>query len=223
LVEVEDAEKPLAANVHAPSPAFFESRQDGVRRVPVELLPVEVERQQVHLSFGAFSAYQRHEPGHRRARKEGRKYPWGDNEPTPELARFDTSDTSPVTSHPEGATPEGIHHLGGNVWEWCRDWYREDYSEAERSDPLGPEQGLSRVMRGGAFDYNPYTDYEYFDVGLRVAWSAAGSARRGRRGRLSSELAAERERWGGGRFRFVRSQPMRDELLPATSTSREPA
>ncbi len=35
--------------------------------------------------------------------------------------RDDYSETAPVTAFPEGATPEGVLNLSGNVWEWCAD------------------------------------------------------------------------------------------------------
>ena len=117
--------------------------------------------------------------------EEGRTYPWGEASPTPELANFRTSSTTPVTSHPDGRTPEGIHHLSGNVWEWCRDWY-DEYSEGEQVDPLGPGSGPpSRVLRGGSFINSEnnlrgatrtYRDpeFELNFIGFRVAWSAAG-------------------------------------------------
>ena len=50
-----------------------------------------------------------------------RKYPWGNKEPNDKIANFNTTMTfgnpKPGDSHPLGATPEGIMHMGGNVWE----------------------------------------------------------------------------------------------------------
>jgi formylglycine-generating enzyme required for sulfatase activity len=48
-----------------------------------------------------------------------RKYPWGDKEPTNELANFNslTGGPLPGDSHPQGRTPEGVYHMAGNVWE----------------------------------------------------------------------------------------------------------
>lgn len=40
----------------------------------------------------------------------------------------------------------------GNAWEWTADWYAaETYSEADRIDPTGAEDGRSRVRRGGSY------------------------------------------------------------------------
>ena len=49
----------------------------------------------------------------------------------------------------------GLHDMHGNVWEWCQDWYG-DYptiieTDLTETDPLGPESGTHRVLRGGDF------------------------------------------------------------------------
>ena len=49
LLQIEDAEKPLGFDIDAIVFSFAKAAHDGVRRVPVKSLPVEVERQQVHL------------------------------------------------------------------------------------------------------------------------------------------------------------------------------
>jgi formylglycine-generating enzyme required for sulfatase activity len=52
--------------------------------------------------------------------------------------------------------------MGGNVWQWCADWYRPDYYatlEAVSVDPKGPADSVDpaepgvpkRVQRGGSY------------------------------------------------------------------------
>jgi len=116
----------------------------------------------------------------------GRRYPWGPDEPSDRLANFggNVGDTTPVGSYPEGATPEGIHDLAGNVWEWCADWFGE-YPLEEEKDPKGARSGSSRVLRGGAFDFHPRflraadrglapPERRLADCGFRVVWSLSG-------------------------------------------------
>ncbi|MBF0548342.1 MAG: SUMF1/EgtB/PvdO family nonheme iron enzyme [Candidatus Riflebacteria bacterium] len=46
----------------------------------------------------------------------------------------------------------GLHDMSGNVWEWCQDWYDPKYySKSPTTDPLGPDSGKLRVLRGGSY------------------------------------------------------------------------
>ncbi|MDX2474297.1 MAG: SUMF1/EgtB/PvdO family nonheme iron enzyme [Candidatus Krumholzibacteria bacterium] len=44
----------------------------------------------------------------------------------------------------------GLFDLHGNVWEWCNDWYHNQYAD-EEVDPIGPPPGWYKVLRGGGW------------------------------------------------------------------------
>jgi formylglycine-generating enzyme len=108
---------------------------------------------------------------------EGKPYTWGDGDPSKEkpqennwqgsfpyknTAKDGYAGTAPVKSFkPNGF---GLYDMGGNVCEWCSDWYRFDSyrKDAEKGilvNPAGPEDSLDpeeprapkKVMRGGSY------------------------------------------------------------------------
>ncbi len=119
---------------------------------------------------------------------DDRKYPWGDEEPDPDRAVFRRSwgheATGAVGARPAGVSPYGLHDMGGNVWEWCSDWYDGDYyAESPYRDPKGPPSGRAHVVRGGSWDSRPsvlsascrswgHLGYRDGDFGFRCAMNA---------------------------------------------------
>jgi formylglycine-generating enzyme required for sulfatase activity len=57
--------------------------------------------------------------------------------------------TAPVGQYEPNAF--GLQDMHGNVWEWCHDWYQQDYAKDRPSDPQGPPSGHYHVLRGGSF------------------------------------------------------------------------
>jgi formylglycine-generating enzyme required for sulfatase activity len=99
-----------------------------------------------------------------------REYPWGTEKPDYKRANYNNKVgyTTPVGSYPDGATPDGLMDMAGNVWEWTDSIYQvgEDW----------------RVLRGGSFfngtrcvrcacrfRYDPYDRYS--SVGFRLVLS----------------------------------------------------
>jgi len=72
---------------------------------------------------------------------------------------------------PLNATEEGVYDMGGNVYEWCLDWFDVEWNEEQAvfykqtgdiTDPLNNETGElgkvgkrdTRVLRGGSWLVN---------------------------------------------------------------------
>jgi iron(II)-dependent oxidoreductase len=115
------------------------------------------------------------DPSTRRARR----FPWGDEEPTPERANLSDDRTgaalrpAPVGAYPAGASAYGVQQLLGDVWEWTstrfggypgfRAWPYREYSQVF----FGPEH---RVLRGGSWATHPSvarTTFRNWDYPIR--------------------------------------------------------
>lgn len=91
---------------------------------------------------------------------DGRIYPWGKSWDATKCSNAAGEGNalcqpSPVGSFPDGASATGCLDMAGNVFQWCADWYADNYyKNAPDSNPAGPTTGDFRVIRGGAWDYD---------------------------------------------------------------------
>ncbi len=91
--------------------------------------------------------------------------------------------------------PWGLYDLGGDLWEWCNDFYKVDYyKDSPPTDPRGPDAGQTKVVRGGswragaemcssAYRYNEnpgYADvcFGYDIYGFRCVRKITGASKR---------------------------------------------
>ena len=83
---------------------------------------------------------------------ESHLYPWGDDAPNCERARYGDCARSPmpVASLPDGASWCGVLDMAGNVWEWVADWFGR-YPSGHQENPSGPASGSFRALRGGGW------------------------------------------------------------------------
>ncbi len=125
------------------------------------------------------------------------KYPWGDKfPPPPQTGNYaDISAKELQFSYLENyndgyagtAPPERfrandlvLYDLGGNVAEWCHDYYSiYSYNDSKLYvDPSGPNQGKHRVVKGSSWkhagistlrlSYRDYSDNKRPDLGFRI-------------------------------------------------------
>ena len=66
------------------------------------------------------------------------------------------TDNSEASTHEVGqkpANPWGFHDVHGNVWEWCQDEMIFGYKDAPTDGSPRVEGKMTKVLRGGAWDY----------------------------------------------------------------------
>ena len=117
---------------------------------------------------------------------DARTYPWGNDAPNKDLLNYNSivGDTTKVGNYKTVKSFYGTYDMAGNVWEWANDWYDETYYKSSNSsnNPLGPESGQYRVLRGGSWPYNynyvrsafrnrNYPTVTYDDFGFRCSRS----------------------------------------------------
>lgn len=81
------------------------------------------------------------------------RFYWGDevNDDYCWYAGNSNMETSPVGTKKPNTW--GLYDMSGNVLEWCLDWYDENYYKGSpERNPIGPQQGRFRVIRGGCWD-----------------------------------------------------------------------
>jgi formylglycine-generating enzyme required for sulfatase activity len=90
------------------------------------------------------------------ARGAGKAEKWAGTSSDDKLAEHAWYDAnSGDRTHPAGQKKPnglGLYDMSGNVWEWTQDWYGENYYQTSpRDNPRGPDDGTTRVLRGGCW------------------------------------------------------------------------
>jgi formylglycine-generating enzyme required for sulfatase activity len=94
--------------------------------------------------------------------ESARIFPWGEMDPTADLAVFgqyhihEIPLVATVDSFENGQSIYQVFHLAGNVAEWVNDWLGSDYYPImPEKNPPGPKTGRYKVVRGGSWKSKP--------------------------------------------------------------------
>jgi formylglycine-generating enzyme len=87
----------------------------------------------------------------------GQNFEYAGSNKLKEVGWFDTNshnETKPVGMKVPNIL--GLYDMSGNVWEWCWDWWDADYykdcaKNGTVKNPLGPDNGVYRVLHGGGW------------------------------------------------------------------------
>jgi len=94
--------------------------------------------------------------------ESARIFPWGEMDPTADLAVFgqyhvhEIPLVATVDSFEDGQSIYKVFHLSGNIAEWVNDWLGSDYYPImPEKNPPGPKMGRYKVVRGGSWKSLP--------------------------------------------------------------------
>ena len=73
----------------------------------------------------------------------------GTNDMNSSMWYVDNADMKSKNVKTRKANELGLYDMSGNVWEWCFD-RAADYQKTPQTDPCGPSEGTSRILRGGS-------------------------------------------------------------------------
>jgi iron(II)-dependent oxidoreductase len=190
----------------AEQPLYWKDEGSGwLRRHFSRWVPLEPHRAVLHINWWEAQAYCRWagrrlpteaewevaaaaEPaaGGRALAETKRRFPWGNDPPTPDRANlaWRARGAVDVGAHPAGDSAFGCRQMVGNVWEWTSDDFRpypgfvrdpyKEYSE--------PWFGTHKVLRGGAWPTQPRllrnTWRDFYMPHRRDVWAGFRTCRR---------------------------------------------
>lgn len=128
--------------------------------------------------------------------RQGTRFPWGDNMPPTDgsgnfadesaanmvpysIKNYNDSFRGPAPSGSYDPNELGIFDLAGNVSEWIHDFYSIELAREPQTDPIGPDSGDYRVIRGSNYTHGRFSELRWTfrdygadarpDVGFRLA------------------------------------------------------